>query len=283
MWRRKDSEDDIGSLRDLLKAMRSEYATGRGLLLRVLPNVFDDDPDAEAVCSTFREAGFGRKESPHQTLFLELQPTLEELRKGLHQKWRNCLNNAEKNDIGLRIGTDTQLFEEFRSVYGEMRARKAYAADIDIDKYTALQMRLPEAERPLIILGERDGKVVAGGVFSTLGDTGVYLLGATNEDGMKSKASYLIQWRIIQWLKEAGFRRYDLGGVDAVKTPTTYLFKARICGREPRVPARVGEFVACGSSISGLVVTSGEIARCWKGKVKRLIGRNARYADHQCG
>jgi len=34
---------------------------------------------------------------PYRTLRLNLEPSLEVLRRGLDQKWRNQLNSAEKN------------------------------------------------------------------------------------------------------------------------------------------------------------------------------------------
>jgi hypothetical protein len=275
MWRKRGCDDDIENLRHILKALKREYAQRRGVLLRVQPNVFDDCPDAAAVGSLFAEAGFTRNESPHHTLFLELAPSLEELRQQLHRKWRNHLNKAEKTGIQLKEGTDGSLFDEFRDLYHEMRQRKGYSDGVDIDKYAAVQSRLPEVLKCWIIVAEVDSVPAAGAVFSTVGDAGIYLLGATNERGMQSNASYAIQWRIIQWLKEKGYRCYDLGGVDPDKVPTTYHFKSRICGAEPTICTRIGEFTACESVLSRLAVGCGEMARSWKGRSRTRRGQLA--------
>ena len=55
---------------------------------------------------------------------------------------------------------------------------------------------------------------MAGLVASAMGDSAIYLLGATSDDGLNSKGAYLLQWTLIQWLKENGIRWYDLGGID---------------------------------------------------------------------
>jgi hypothetical protein len=267
MWRRKAHNDDLEHLQKILRALRDEYVGRRGLLLRIQPNVFDDCPDAAAVRSVFAEAGFERSESPHRTLLLDLAPSLEDLRGQLHRKWRNHLNKAEKHSIRLREGTDGRLFDEFRSLYRQMRGRKGYSDGVDIDKYAAVHGRLPEPLKCWIILAEEGATLAAGAVFSTPGDAGIYLLGATNETGMQSNASYAIQWRAIQWLKERGYRRYDLGGVDPEKVPTTYHFKSRICGAQPTIYTRIGEFSACESLMSRWTVECGEIARSWKGRL----------------
>jgi lipid II:glycine glycyltransferase (peptidoglycan interpeptide bridge formation enzyme) len=85
---------------------------------------------------------------------------------------------------------------------------------------------------------------------------------------MQSNASYVIQWRAIQWLKEKGYRLYDLGGADPDKVPTTYHFKSRLCGADPTICTRIGEFTACESLMSRWAVGCGELATSWKGRRK---------------
>ena len=52
---------------------------------------------------------------------------------------------------------------------------------------------------------------MAGLVASAMGDSAIYLLGATSDEGLKSKGAYLLQWTLIKWLKECGFKWYDSG------------------------------------------------------------------------
>jgi hypothetical protein len=281
MWKRRGTEDNVDDLRGILKAMRDEYAAHRGLLLRALPNVFDSCPDAETVSSAFRDAGFSRKESAHQTLFLELAPPMDELRRRLDHKWRTNLNNAERTDLQLREGTDSEMFDRFRDAYLAMRRRKAYAPDIDIGNYAAMQGSLPEALKPLIILGELDGRLVAGGVFSVLGDTGTWILGASNDEGVMCNAAYLIQWRAIQRLKERACQYYDLGGADKEKVPGTYRFKSKLCGRNPKVSRRIGEFTACENVVSRMAIISGELLRSCKRIMRGRYASTRGYANHQ--
>ena len=53
-----------------------------------------------------------------------------------------------------------------------------------------------------IFMAYKDKLPVAGIIGSAIGNTGIYLLGASNEIGMKNKGSYLLQWRMIKWLKQ---------------------------------------------------------------------------------
>ena len=69
-------------------------------------------------------------------------------------------------------------------------------------------------------------------IGTAMGNTGIYLLGATNEEGMKLKASYLLQWEMIKWLKQKDIIRYDLGGIDPINNPGVYEFKTGISKNE---------------------------------------------------
>ena len=59
---------------------------------------------------------------------------------------------------------------------------------------------------------------------------------ASNEEGRRAKASYLLQWRVIQAAREKGFQWYDLGGIDPEKDPGVHHFKQGLRGRDIRAP-----------------------------------------------
>ena len=83
-----------------------------------------------------------------------------------------------------------------------------------------------------ILICEQKGVPVAGIVTSAMGDSAIYLLGATSDDGLNAKGAYLLQWTMIQWLKENGFRWYDLGGIDPQGNPGVYSFKKGLSGSD---------------------------------------------------
>jgi lipid II:glycine glycyltransferase (peptidoglycan interpeptide bridge formation enzyme) len=261
LWHLKESALNTDNLRYMLCALIKEYVERRGLYLRILPHIWETDPNAEKLKNIFSEEGFDWKQSTDMTLHVDLSPSLESIRKGFHQKWRNLLNSAEKHGLSFIEGRSQQIFNEFMRVYRSMIERKNYDNPVDIEKFAAMFERLPEELRPLVILTGKGDDYYAGGVFSTIGDTGIFLLGAVNEEGMKTKASYLVQWRVINYLKENEFKKYDLGGVDPEETPNTFHFKAGLCGKNPAIERRLGEFNACTSYISKLAVKFGESYR----------------------
>jgi lipid II:glycine glycyltransferase (peptidoglycan interpeptide bridge formation enzyme) len=102
-----------------------------------------------------------------------------------------------------------------------------------------------------ILICELDGIPVAGLVASAMGDSAIYLLGATSDNGLNSKGAYLLQWTMIQWLKENGFKWYDLGGIDPEGNPGVYSFKRGLSGIDV---SQLTPLVACSSVVSSAIV-----------------------------
>jgi lipid II:glycine glycyltransferase (peptidoglycan interpeptide bridge formation enzyme) len=232
--RRRNEPFNQAALREIIKAVKDEYVDRRGLVLRMIPSVFESDPFAESFRSNLAAFGLKRNDEvrTYRTVRLDLTPSLQELRRRLSPKWRNKLNGAERNALTIREGASADLYDEFMTAYQEMMARKKFDTTVDVAEFKEIQTQLPDKFKMQVFLCENDGKILNALVVSAIGDTAVYLLGATSDEGLKLKGAYLLQWRAIQWLKERGCRWYDLGGIDPVQNPGVYEFKSGFSGEE---------------------------------------------------
>jgi lipid II:glycine glycyltransferase (peptidoglycan interpeptide bridge formation enzyme) len=99
-------------------------------------------------------------------------------------------------------------------------------------------------------LGRRD----TGALLLRSGKLVTYFAAGSRDDAdmRRTRANHLLQWRIIRWAAESGFRGYDMGGVDAQTAPgvpqdeshplwNLYLFKRRFGGR-PAVRVHAHEY-----------------------------------------
>jgi lipid II:glycine glycyltransferase (peptidoglycan interpeptide bridge formation enzyme) len=204
---------------------------------------------------------------PERTICVDLEPPLEALRKNLAQKWRNGLNQAGRRGLSIAEGTSEDLMAEFEELYEAMWSKKRFESGVTVASFRALQRELPPTEKQRVLLARRDGRAVAGHVSSTLGDTCIYLLGASNEVGRETKASYLLQWRAMELAKEAGARRYDLGGIDPPRNPGVYHFKAGMGGIEVTFPA---SYAANGRGTGVLAPLLERGYRAWRGLRKNM-------------
>jgi lipid II:glycine glycyltransferase (peptidoglycan interpeptide bridge formation enzyme) len=272
LWRPRGRADDPEAFRQGLKALRREYAERRGYVLRIYPALFDDA--ADTFVPLLREEGFALLEGgkKDRTILIDLKAPVAELRKGLAQKWRNSLNKSERSNLELVEGDDDGLFGQFIDIYGDMLQRKQFVEPNDIDEFRRMQQALPAALKMKIVLCRQEGLNCSGGIFSAMGDAGLYLFGATNEAGMHSNGSYLIQWKYLEWLKEKNLARYDLNGINPETNPGTYKFKEGLCGKNGRDVHFLGQWELCERPLSRLVVRCGE---AWAGRKKTRGSRKS--------
>ena len=112
-----------------------------------------------------------------------------------------------------------------------MRQRKTFETTVDVEEFGRIQETLAPCQRmQVMICRKRTVSQSAGLVVSAMGDSAIYLLGATGDNGLKSKGAYLLHWTAIQWLKQIGVRWYDLGGIDPEGNPGVYSFKKGFSG-----------------------------------------------------
>jgi lipid II:glycine glycyltransferase (peptidoglycan interpeptide bridge formation enzyme) len=253
------------ALKTMATAIKQEYVQRQGLMLRMLPPVFETDSFAGAFMESWRSLGLARNETArtYRTFRVDLTRPLEDIRKGLGAKWRNKLNGAEKNGLSITEGAGTDLYARFLAAYHEMMERKNFETTVDVTEFQRIQEDLTSDLKMQVFLCEREGKVLNALVVSAIGDTAIYLLGATSDEGLKLKGAYLLQWRAIQWIKSRGCRWYDLGGIDPVLNPGVYEFKSGFGGEES---THLGTLELSDGGVSAFCVRSAE-------RIKAALGR----------
>ncbi|MCS6319807.1 MAG: peptidoglycan bridge formation glycyltransferase FemA/FemB family protein, partial [Nitrospira sp.] len=103
-----------------------------------------------------------------------------------------------------------------------------------------------------------NASICAGVICSAIGSTALYLFGATSTAGVKSRGSYLLQWKQIEQLNKNRVPWYDLHGINPEENPGTYKFKSDLAGDHGRELRFVGQFEACESLLSKVCVRIGE-------------------------
>jgi lipid II:glycine glycyltransferase (peptidoglycan interpeptide bridge formation enzyme) len=234
IWERQGRPVDPEVPERLADAIEKEYLKKRKLFVHILPNAFAGSQRAELFGSAFSgytTEGVG-PEDAYRTFLVDLRPSLDELRKGLDPKWRNKLKQAERNGLTVISGHGMEEFRAFCEIYSEMRKRKSFESTVDAEEFGRIQATLEESERMHVLICQQQGVTVAAIVASAMGDSAIYLLGATSDAGLSAKGAYLLQWTMIAWLKERGIKYYDLGGIDPERNPGVFYFKRGFSGAD---------------------------------------------------
>jgi len=253
-----NGQEPVKRLQVSLAGLMETYVRQKKLTLCIKPAIGSDSWN-KLQGRTFQDLGYvvSTRQRVYRTFVLDISQPLKDVRMQLCQKWRNCLNNAEKRNLTVRTGTDETYFSVFMDLYKELIYRKDFDIDLNPEFYLRVQKNLVEHERFLVTIIYENDHPVAGHVSSILGDTCVYLLGATNDAGLKNKAAYLAQWSVIQTAKERGCLFYDLGGINPVENPGVYHFKKGLGGIDMTAP---GPFELYPDDFRRLLVTGCEKA-----------------------
>ena len=240
LCQRKDSPPDPRVVEQILSCLRDEYCERRRLVLQVIPNAYPGIARGSSYLKAVANCGF----RPHsglpsyRTVLVDLDPAAEVIRKRLNQKWRNQLNAAEKNGLRFEVTCDPEGYRQFMRLYQIMWDTKQFDTHVDIAEFGCMQEQLAPDDKMWVFLAHKDGQVVGALVCSSMGDTAVYLLGATNDRARELKASYFLHWQAMMWLKKHGVRWYDLGGIDPEANPGGYHFKSGFGGQDiTQIPA----------------------------------------------
>lgn len=231
LWQKSGQINDIDTFKKIISTLKYEFLDKRKLLLRIKVSVFSDLFKSNDL-NYFLELNSYLQSAPQKTLVLYLDKDLESIRKSFTSKWRNRLNQSEKNGLEVISGYDQKLFDDFLELYDQMIVRKKFDEKVNPRKTDRMNQLLDPEFKLKIFVAYKDKTPTSALVTSVMGNTGVYLFGANNELGMQHKSAYLLQWEVIKWLKLRGILRYDLGGIDSEKNPGVYEFKSGITKNE---------------------------------------------------
>jgi hypothetical protein len=270
LWRPRGQEADPAVLGPLLERVHEHYARRRGLLTRVMPRSFCDEGDA--VRGLLQASGFRARPGlpTYRTILLDLSHSRETLQASLSRKWRKNLRQAEEQDVQIAELKGPEGIAAFLALYEQMHAHKRFVDFSDIQLFARCQARLPEAFRLRILACLHREKPVAAVALSLLGDTPVYHYGATNAQGRELRAGYRLHWWVVQWLREQGFARYDLGGLELAGEAGVNRFKTGLAGNLGRDVRLIGKYDACHSLASRATVRLGDGLTAAHASMRRL-------------
>lgn len=208
----------------VLREVRSRF--GRGLLVWA--------PEA-----TLRPRGRRPVITGYSTGWLDLSHPIEALRRSLHGKWRNQLVRAERANLAIASeppgpGLDWLL-----------AANEAHRREIGYrGPSTAFLWRLAAAAARYgdlsCLVAREGGQPVAGILIVRHGAAATYEVGYAGSRGRSLRATYLLLWRAIELLHDAGVQSLDLGGLDTDRAPGVAGFKL---GLQPELVIQAGTFL----------------------------------------
>lgn len=158
------------------------------------------------------QIGFKKRVETFSTIYVDLSLDETILRANLKQKWRNCLNKSEKQNLSVKIENDLKSTDLFLNKYIEYKSFKKFSGPTA--KFIKEEMVIAYAFKQLhIAWAYLNNEPIAGILITTHGESASYRIGWNSNLGKKTNAHYLLIWTMLLKLKKLGFKSFDLGGI----------------------------------------------------------------------
>ena len=205
--------------RALLEGVRERASSEGAILLKIDPPIENKTVIPGLVKRGFvgisDPGGFGGIQ-PRCVMKLDLTPSIDEILANCKPKWRYNIRLAEKKGVQVRFDCTKADLRTFYSLLTETAKRDRFRIR-GFDYYEHMWDTLVEPGYAGLFLTEFEGEAVAGALSFIFGDKCWYTYGASSNRHRNVMPNHLMQWRMIEWAKDAGCVTYDFRGVSPMK------------------------------------------------------------------
>ncbi|MEL7436020.1 MAG: peptidoglycan bridge formation glycyltransferase FemA/FemB family protein [Chloroflexota bacterium] len=147
---------------------------------------------------------------PPSTIMIDVTGDDDTIQGRMNTSTRRNIRKAYKNDIHYYEASpdDLHKFTKMMEITGERNDFGVHTPD-----YYKLMVDLLVPEHGALILAEHEGDTLAANLVVSVGDTAIYLEGASSNKKRKLMASYGVQWEAIKWAQKRGCTWYDMWGI----------------------------------------------------------------------
>jgi lipid II:glycine glycyltransferase (peptidoglycan interpeptide bridge formation enzyme) len=223
---------------DILSELKKYWVDKKKMYLRIAPPLMTSDESY----SIFKKAAYLRTTEADgwASEIVDLSISIEELRKNLQQKWRNCLNKSERLELNCKIDSSDALMDELLGDYKVLLDNVGFGTNLSPEFVRTMQNLLPDSRKMLVFAARQYGVKLGSVLIVPYGNTCMYLIGATNNTGRKVNANHYLIWNAVCEMKKRGFRWFDLGGAHPDNTPSGILhFKRGLRGKQYQLMGEV--------------------------------------------
>lgn len=177
--------------------------------------------EGHRVVQQLRSLGFRAVEDsiqPRRTIAIDLTPDERTIALRQKPKWRYNAGLAARKGVTVRVATSADDLQRWYDLMQVTSQRDRFAVHT-LDYYRHAWNVFKEANQARLLLAEHEGTLLAGIFVTLLGQEGIYLYGASGNEGRHLMPNHLLQWEAMRWAKAQGATLYDLWGIAETEDP----------------------------------------------------------------
>ena len=191
------------------------------VVLRVEPNVADDDPCLDEWLAAYRRLGF--QSNPiavhgRRSWVLDIRPDAEQLLANFKMTWRQNVRSAERKGVIIREADGEADFDAYYDLLKLTSERDDFFIH-GKDYHKEILHYFAGKGDAVLYLAEHEGEAIAAKMLIRFGDWCWDMFGASSNSKRNLKPTYLLQYRCILWAKERGCRYFDFRTIPEILEP----------------------------------------------------------------
>ncbi|GCE22944.1 lipid II:glycine glycyltransferase FemX [Dictyobacter kobayashii] len=212
---------DSPALPALVKHAQGIARKEHAIVLRIDPNIPDDDAQVEDWLKAFKNLGFYTNTHTgvsRRSWVLDLRPDAETLLANFKMTWRQNVRSSQRKGVVIREATsdaDFDTYYDILSITGERDDFFIHSRDYHKEIFTRYQKR----GQAVLFLAEHEGEAIATKMLIKMGNWCWDMFGGSTNSKRNLKATYLIQYHCFLWAKENGCDFFDFRAIPNILKP----------------------------------------------------------------
>lgn len=191
------------------------------VVLRVEPNITDDMPDMDRWIAAYHKLGF--HSYPHavhlpRCWVLDIRPDLKDLFARFKMTWRQNIRVAERKGVTVREARTDADLQAYYEIIKETSERDGFFIH-PLDYHKAILNTFGAQGQAVLYIAEHEGDVLAARMIICMGKWCWDMFGASSNNKRNLKATYLLQYRCLQWAKEHNCDYFDFRVIPTILEP----------------------------------------------------------------
>lgn len=190
----------------------------RAVVLRLEPNVADDDPTMDTWLAAYQQLGFKTNPFslyPRRSWVLDIQPAIEQLFANFRKSWRQDIRIAEHQGVVTREAGNDADFDTYYSLLKMTGKRDGFF--VSSKEYHKKMLHLfARKGDAVLLLAELAGEPLAVKMLIRFGNWCYDMFGGTSSSYPQLPKTHLLQYRCLQWAKERGCTYFDFRAIPEV-------------------------------------------------------------------
>jgi lipid II:glycine glycyltransferase (peptidoglycan interpeptide bridge formation enzyme) len=208
----------------LTALLKHAHAIGRrehAIVLRLEPNITDDDPAMHAWLSTYRTLGFQTNPIAvhgRRSWVLDLRPAIDQLLANFRKAWRQDIRIAQQRGVIVREARSDADFDTYYHLLKSTSERDGFFIHGKEHHKEILRLFASKGDA-VIYLAELAGEPLAAKMLIRFGTWCYDMFGASANSHHNIPKTHLLQFRCLQWAKEHGCTYFDFRTVPEILQP----------------------------------------------------------------